>query len=283
MSTAFPSRFVPEKRASRRRMWSIATTNSSKRVLRISASRSTSTVARQAKPTTNSPLNFFKKLYDEGKLTEETTTQLYDEEAKQFLADRYVTGECPHCHNEGAYGDQCEKCGRDLSPTELINPKSTISGSTPVLKGIVAKLLHEVDEIQTNYDMGFITDYERYKYVDDVWVQVYNELVDIVNGKLTVAEGSIVVTRPTDDGKNLEGKDIFGEDFKNQFSGFVFKAPAGKGTIKVDAETTGNMLLKMKIGSDDPKEIELNAKLKVTFPFNVSEPTSVYIYAGAVI
>ena len=58
--------------------------------------------------------DFFKKLYEEGKLTEETTTQLYDEEAKQFLADRYVTGECPHCHNEGAYGDQCEKCGRDL-------------------------------------------------------------------------------------------------------------------------------------------------------------------------
>ncbi len=77
---------------------------------------------------------FFKKLYDEGKLTEKTTTQLYDEEAKQFLADRYVTGECPYCHNEGAYGDQCEKCGRDLSPTELINPKSAISGSTPVLK-----------------------------------------------------------------------------------------------------------------------------------------------------
>ena len=78
--------------------------------------------------------DWFRKLYDEGKLTEETTEQLYDEEAKQFLADRYVTGECPYCHNEGAYGDQCEKCGRDLSPTELINPKSTISGSTPVMK-----------------------------------------------------------------------------------------------------------------------------------------------------
>ena len=77
---------------------------------------------------------WFRKLYDEGKLVEETTEQLYDEEAKQFRADRYVVGECPHCHNEGAYGDQCEKCGRDLSPTELINPKSTISGSTPVLK-----------------------------------------------------------------------------------------------------------------------------------------------------
>ncbi|MBO5611351.1 MAG: methionine--tRNA ligase [Prevotella sp.] len=77
---------------------------------------------------------FFRKLYDEGKLTEETTRQYYDEEAKQFLADRYIIGECPHCHNEGAYGDQCEKCGRDLDPTELINPRSTISGSTPVLK-----------------------------------------------------------------------------------------------------------------------------------------------------
>ncbi len=78
--------------------------------------------------------HFFRKLYDEGKLVEETSMQYYDEEAKQFLADRYITGECPHCHNEGAYGDQCEKCGRDLSPTELINPKSTISGSQPVLK-----------------------------------------------------------------------------------------------------------------------------------------------------
>jgi len=78
--------------------------------------------------------DFFKKLYNEGKLIEKTTQQYYDEEAKQFLADRYITGECPHCHNEGAYGDQCEKCGRDLSPTELINPKSTISGSAPVLK-----------------------------------------------------------------------------------------------------------------------------------------------------
>ncbi|MDD7318591.1 MAG: methionine--tRNA ligase [Prevotella sp.] len=77
---------------------------------------------------------FFRKLYDEGKLVEETTKQYYDEETHQFLADRYITGECPHCHNAGAYGDQCEKCGRDLSPTELINPKSTISGSEPVLK-----------------------------------------------------------------------------------------------------------------------------------------------------
>ncbi len=78
--------------------------------------------------------DFFKKLYDEGKLMEKTSQQLYDEEAKQFLADRYVLGTCPHCGNPDAYGDQCEKCGRDLSPTELINPRSTISGSQPVMK-----------------------------------------------------------------------------------------------------------------------------------------------------
>ena len=78
--------------------------------------------------------DFFKKLYDDGKLIEKESEQYYDTEAKQFLADRYIVGECPHCHNQNAYGDQCEKCGCDLSPTELINPHSTISGSQPILK-----------------------------------------------------------------------------------------------------------------------------------------------------
>ena len=77
---------------------------------------------------------FFRKLYDEGKFIQKTSEQYYDEEAKMFLADRYITGECPHCHNEKAYGDQCEKCGTALSPTELINPVSTVSGSKPVMR-----------------------------------------------------------------------------------------------------------------------------------------------------
>ena len=77
---------------------------------------------------------FFRTLYDNGKLTERTTEQYYDEEARQFLADRYIVGECPHCHNPQAYGDQCEKCGSDLDPTELIRPHSTISGSKPVMR-----------------------------------------------------------------------------------------------------------------------------------------------------
>ena len=78
--------------------------------------------------------DFFRTLYDKGEFIEKSSLQLYDEEAGEFLADRYVTGTCPHCGKEGAYGDQCEACGTSLSPSELINPKSALSGSTPVLK-----------------------------------------------------------------------------------------------------------------------------------------------------
>ena len=77
---------------------------------------------------------FFRRLYDKGEFVEKTAMQLYDEKANQFLADRYVTGECPHCHNLNAYGDQCEKCGTSLNATDLINPKSAITGNTPVLR-----------------------------------------------------------------------------------------------------------------------------------------------------
>ncbi len=77
---------------------------------------------------------FFKKMYEEGKFQEETTKQLYDEEAGQFLADRFVTGTCPKCGNEEAYGDQCESCGSSLNATDLINPKSAITGAVPTLK-----------------------------------------------------------------------------------------------------------------------------------------------------
>lgn len=78
--------------------------------------------------------DFFLTLYNKGEFVEKTNEQYYDQEAQMFLADRYITGECPHCHKEGAYGDQCEACGTSLSPTDLINPKSTISGSIPVMK-----------------------------------------------------------------------------------------------------------------------------------------------------
>ena len=91
--------------------------------------------SRTTSPTHNKfASDFFRKLYDDGKLVEKESEQYYDEEARQFLADRYIMGECPHCGNPDAYGDQCEKCGSDLSPMELKNPHSTISGSQPVIR-----------------------------------------------------------------------------------------------------------------------------------------------------
>src|SRR5690606_36429297 len=77
---------------------------------------------------------FFRTLYDKGKFLEKESEQYFDPEAQQFLADRYITGTCPHCHKDGAYGDQCESCGTSLNAMDLINPRSVISGSTPVLK-----------------------------------------------------------------------------------------------------------------------------------------------------
>lgn len=78
--------------------------------------------------------DFFLELYNKGQFEEKTSEQYYDEDAKMFLADRYIIGECPHCGNQNAYGDQCESCGTSLNPTDLRNPKSTISGKTPILK-----------------------------------------------------------------------------------------------------------------------------------------------------
>jgi len=78
--------------------------------------------------------DFFKVLYEKGKFTEEVSEQYFDEQANEFLADRYIVGTCPNCGNENAYGDQCEKCGSTLSPSELINPKSMLSGNVPILK-----------------------------------------------------------------------------------------------------------------------------------------------------
>ncbi|MBJ6118765.1 methionine--tRNA ligase [Pontibacter sp. BT310] len=78
--------------------------------------------------------DFFLKLYNDGKFLEQTTQQYYDEKAQQFLADRYIVGTCPKCGNENAYGDQCESCGTSLNATDLINPKSTLSGAVPVMR-----------------------------------------------------------------------------------------------------------------------------------------------------
>ena len=106
--------------------------------------------------------DFFKKLYDDGKFIERTNEQYYDEEAKQFLADRYIVGTCPHCGNENAYGDQCEKCGSTLSPNELKNPRSAISGSKPVMKETSHWYL-PLDEYQSFLEKWILQDHKEWK------------------------------------------------------------------------------------------------------------------------
>ncbi len=106
--------------------------------------------------------DFFKNLYDKGIFTEEETEQYYDEQENQFLADRYITGTCPRCGNDKAYGDQCEKCGSTLSPNELINPVSALSGNVPVLKKTKNWYL-PLDKIQDEFLNDFIASKPNWK------------------------------------------------------------------------------------------------------------------------
>jgi methionyl-tRNA synthetase len=106
--------------------------------------------------------DFFRKLYDKGEFVEKTSMQLYDEEAGQFLADRYVTGKCPHCGAEGAYGDQCEACGTSLNATDLIDPRSAITGSKPVMRETTHFYL-PLDRWQKDLEKWILEDHKEWK------------------------------------------------------------------------------------------------------------------------
>ena len=105
---------------------------------------------------------FFKKLHSENKFIEKTTEQYFDVEANQFLADRYITGTCPHCANESAYGDQCEKCGSSLNATDLINPKSMVSGNKPILKETTHWFL-PLDKYQDFLEKWILEEHKEWK------------------------------------------------------------------------------------------------------------------------
>ena len=122
--------------------------------------------------------DFFKALYDQGNFIEETTEQLYDLEAKQFLADRFVVGTCPHCGHEEAYGDQCESCGRSLNATDLIHPISTISGSIPVTKATKHWFL-PLDRYQS-----FLEDWILKGHADDWKPNVYGQVKSWLDDEL---------------------------------------------------------------------------------------------------
>ena len=147
---------------------------------------------------------FFKKLYDNGDFIEETTEQLYDAKADQFLADRFVTGTCPKCDNPEAYGDQCEKCGSTLNATDLINPKSTITGETPILKSTKHWFL------PLNLYESFLREWILEGHKNDWKPNVYGQVKSWVDGGLEPR----AVTRDLDWGidvpvEGAEGKKLY--------------------------------------------------------------------------
>lgn len=147
---------------------------------------------------------FFKKLYDNGDFIEEVTEQLYDAKADQFLADRFVTGTCPKCDNPEAYGDQCEKCGSTLNATDLINPKSTITGETPIMKATKHWFLP-----LNRYD-SFLREWILEGHKNDWKPNVYGQVKSWVDGGLEPR----AVTRDLDWGidvpvEGAEGKKLY--------------------------------------------------------------------------
>jgi methionyl-tRNA synthetase len=169
---------------------------------------------------------FFKELYDNNKFIEKTNNQYYDEENKQFLADRYITGTCPHCGFEKAYGDQCENCGTSLSPLELKNPKSALSGNVPVLKETKHWYL-PLDEYE-----GWLNEWIIQGHKDDWKSNVYGQVKSWVDQGLKPR----AVTRDLDWGVKVPVEDAEGKVL------YVwFDAPIGYiSAAKEWSEETGN-------------------------------------------
>ena len=140
----------------------------------------------------------------------------------------------------------------------------------------------ELDPINNGEAVDFGTDISEDTNIDGNTVGDIYYSISSGDGSYDPSEGCIVVTSPTDDEtvSGVSGTDIFGEDFNAHFTGVVFKVAPGKGTIRVEAQTTGNMVLKVKIGDGEPITMELEGKLKVSFPYNVGEETYVYIYGS---
>lgn len=147
--------------------------------------------------------DFFKKLYDNQKFTEEISEQYFDEQAGEFLADRYIVGTCPKCGNDGAYGDQCEKCGSTLSPSELINPKSALSGNVPILKETKNWYL-PLDDYQNFLDEWIIKGHKN-DWKPNVYGQVKSWLNDGLKPRAMTRDlnWGVPVPLPDADGKVL--------------------------------------------------------------------------------
>lgn len=148
--------------------------------------------------------DFFKKLHNTQKLSEKETEQYYDEANNQFLADRYITGTCPHCSNEKAYGDQCENCGSSLSPNELINPRSVLSGNKPVMK----KTKHWYLPLQEYEDMlrKWILEGHKHDWKSNVYGQCKSWLDQGLQARAVTRDLDWGVKLPVE---NTEGKVLY--------------------------------------------------------------------------
>lgn len=165
---------------------------------------------------------FFKTLYDKNVFTEEVTEQYFDEKENQFLADRYIVGTCPKCGNENAYGDQCEKCGTSLSPTDLINPKSTLSGEKPVLRKTKNWFL-PLDKMQSHIEK-YIESHKNWK------MNVYGQCKSWLDQKLQPR----AMTRDLDWGVKVPLKDAEGKVLYVWFDAPIGYISATKELLKND-------------------------------------------------
>jgi len=148
--------------------------------------------------------DFFKTLYKKGKLTEEISEQYFDHQAGEFLADRYIVGTCPNCSNENAYGDQCEKCGSTLSPSELINPKSVLSGNAPLLKETKNWYLPLQD--YTDFLYNWIIEGHKEDWKPNVYGQVKSWLSDGLRSRAMTRDLNWGIPVPLED---AEGKVLY--------------------------------------------------------------------------
>ena len=184
--------------------------------------------------------NFFTNLYEKGVFTEEVTEQYFDEKASQFLADRYITGTCPNCGNENAYGDQCEKCGSSLNATDLINPKSTLSGEPPVLRTTKNWFL-PLDKLQPQIE-EYIDSHKEWRST------VFGQCKSWLNGGLQPR----AMTRDLDWGVHVP---IKGADGKVLY--VWFDAPIGYISATKD-------LFNKQLGADKKSEYYVNDSLAVS-------------------
>lgn len=184
--------------------------------------------------------------------------------------------------NGSVYNQDTETYYFDVlyAPKEIGKKQIWIYGSSGEDRGFETFVISDLDALDEDETIDIANEIDEDTNLDGSIVGDIYYSISSNDGGYDAAEGCIVVNKTTDDSAIENNQNIFGEDFNTDFTGIVFKVPAGSGTIKITAETSGNTTLKVKIGNNPPIEMELEGKLKASFPYNVNEASYVYIYAG---